>query len=129
MPAASTQARCEATPGRGETQASTKEWLPSMRGAPDAGTRAGAPDAGFDAGPPDAGFDAGPPGPDAGPIIHHDQRPLAYPEAACLGIAAPACAGCHFRDGVWYLLPRGVPPSPPDIPPAPYEQACGVPRH
>jgi hypothetical protein len=94
-------------------------------GAPDAGVDAGRPDAGFDAGPPDAGFDAGPAGPDAGPVIHHDWRPLAYPEAACLGLAEPACAACHFREGVWYLLPRGVPPPPPDIPPAPYDE-CGV---
>ncbi len=44
--------------------------------------------------------------------------------AECLGLADAACAGCHVRDEVWSLRPRGTPP-PAGITPAP-AGACGL---
>jgi hypothetical protein len=92
-------------------------------GRTDAGTDAGF-DAGFDGGF-DGGFDAG--SPDAGPPPDAgDPRWPVDPELAdCLGLTHASCAGCHLRDGVWYVRPVGVPPPPAGLPPPPWEE-CGI---
>jgi hypothetical protein len=61
---------------------------------------------------------------DTGP----DKRwPITAKDAECMGLTRPVCAGCHFRDGTWYLMPTDVPPPPPDMPADPdaYER-CGL---
>jgi hypothetical protein len=60
---------------------------------------------------------------DAGP----DPRvPISMEQADCLGLAAPACASCHFRGDRWYLRPSDVPPPPPGTGGAPPFEACGI---
>lgn len=85
----------------------------SDAGRPDGGSDGGF-DAGVDAGPPDAPPDAGDP-----------RWPVDPALADCLGLTDPTCAGCHLRDGVWYVRPVGVPPPPPSLPPPPWEE-CGI---
>jgi hypothetical protein len=61
---------------------------------------------------------------DTGP----DKRwPITARDAECMGLTRPMCAGCHFRDGTWFLMPTDVPPPPPDMPADPdaYER-CGL---
>lgn len=54
-------------------------------------------------------------------------RPLTPEQAECLGITRPVCAGCHTRDGVFYLRPKDAPPPPPDHSAEPdLLKKCGV---
>jgi hypothetical protein len=57
-----------------------------------------------------------------------DKRwPITEKEAECMGLTRPMCAGCHYRDGTWYLMPIDGPPPPPDVTvdPDSYER-CGL---
>jgi len=51
--------------------------------------------------------------------------PLTIEQADCLGLTAPACAGCHSRDGTFYLRPFYGPPPPPGVDRTAPEE-CGV---